>query len=321
MRHSVLSALLIAGCLMLAPARAQVLQSMNYDDELRHARSLLAGNTPTDISHHIHYDVKFYDAQGHESTATYDIYRDPILYDRVDIKAPSYQSTLIRNLRDNKEWRQVTGEKPLKLVDLDQALDEPHSAIQRFASEPGLVDQMEPQELEHMPLLCANDNDGTAICFDPMIHLFAYAQMFNRTIMYDQWLPIGTHVVPGHIRIYQEKKLLVEATGTVEAIRKFPPHLMELPDTPSQPDPITLHKFLHYKPIDLSDTHYGNIQVRVWVDEQGKITKEEIIDSDDKHLNGIIHKFFRNAVMQPQMKDGIAVPFDTVINLEYYPRP
>ena len=111
---------------------------------------------------------------------------------------------------------------PFKMVDFEQVLDFPEAAVSRFSKELQSVRQMHPQELQGAPLLCANDNAGTAICFNPMIRLFSYAQMFNRTIMYDQWLPIGTHTVPGNIRIYEDKKLLVEATGTVEAVKEFP---------------------------------------------------------------------------------------------------
>ena len=285
--------------------------------------SLMAGTTATDIPHHVHYDLKLYDLKGHESTATYDIYRDPLLYDRFKIKMQNYRLTLIRSLhgnQDSQDWLHTTGDKPLRITDFEQAYDMPVSAIKRFAQE-GQIEKMEMQELQGIPLLCANDNDGTAICFDPLIHLFSYAQMFNRTIMYDQWLPIGNHVVPGSIRIYQDKKLLVQATGTVEAIKKFPPHLMEIPDTPSQPDPLKTHKILHYKPVDISQLRYGNIAIHISVDEKGKVTKAEVADSDDKHLDGLARKFARHLVMQPEMQNGTPVPFETIIYMEYYPQP
>ncbi|WP_158751689.1 energy transducer TonB [Acidobacterium sp. S8] len=320
MRCSIFSISLIFGALALSPLRAQVMQSMNYDEELRHANSLVAGTTAEDISHHVHYDLKLYDQEGHESTATYDIYRDPLLYQRVEIKAADYNLTQVDYLHDHKSWLQTSGFKPLKITDFEQAVDVPQAAIKRFANE-GMSDIMQPEELEGAPLLCANDNDGTAICFNPFIHLFAYAQMFNRTIMYDQWLPIGTHSVPGNIRIFEDKKLLVEATGTVEAVDKFPPHFMQIPETPSQPDPAKAHKIVSYKPMDISQMRYGNIQIHIFVDEQGKVTKAEIVDSDDKHLEGIARKFARSLVMQPQMQNGAPVPYDTMIYLEYYPQP
>jgi TonB family protein len=311
------------GTLSLAPIHAQVPQNTDYEKELQYARSLLADTTATDIPHHVHYDLKLYDLDGHETTATYDVYRDPLLYDRYEIKAPNYEFTMIRSLRGPSklvDWLHTTGDKPLRITDFEQAFDMPISAIKRFAQE-GQIGKMEPQELEGAPLICANDNDGTAICFNPLVHIFAYAQMFNRTIMYDQWLPIGTHVVPGVIRIYQDKKLLVEATGTVEAVKTFPPHFMQVPDTPSQTDPANMHKILHYEPLDISQMRYGNIAVRISVDEKGKVTKAEVADSDDKHLDGVARKFARKLLMQPEIKDGSPVPYDTVIYLEYYPQP
>jgi len=241
-------------------ALAQVMQNMNYEQELQHAKSLLAGETATDISHHIHYDLKLYDRDNHQSTATYDIYRDPAMNQHVEIKARDYALMQIANLRDKKEWLHYTGDKP------------------------------------------------------------PYAQMFNRTIMYDEWLPIGTHTVPGSIRIYEGKKLLVEATGTVETVNKFPEHFMEMPETPSQADPTTAHKAVRYQPIDASGASYGNTEIRVSADEKGQVTKADVIDSDDKRLEGVARKFARNIVFQPQVENGQPVPFTSVIYVEYYPR-
>ncbi|HYK34740.1 energy transducer TonB [Alloacidobacterium sp.] len=295
------------------------MQNTNYDKELQHAKSLLAGSSPTDIPHHIHYDLKLYDRDGHESAATYDIYRDPVMYQRVDIKAGDFQFTRISNLRDHVDWQHSTGDMPLKIFDFERVMEFPQAAADRFSKEPQNVKEMQPEQLEGAPLLCANDNAGTAICFNPMIRLFAYAQMFNRTIMYDQWLTIGSHTAPGTIRVYEDKKLLVDAAGSVDVIKKFPDHLMEIPDTPSQPSPQSQYKIAKSKPMDLSDARYGNIQVALSVDEKGHVTKESIVDSDDKHLEGTARKYVRDLVFEPSIKDGQPVPFETVLYLEYYP--
>ena len=296
------------------------MQNTNYEQELRHAQSLLAGATASDIPHHVHYDLKLYDRDGHESTTgTYDIYRDPTRFQRIDIKVGEFQFTRISNLSNHVEWVHYTGQMPLKIVDFERVMDIPEAAVSRFSKELDSVRQMQPQQLQGAPLLCANDNAGTAICFNPMIRLFSYAQMFNRTIMYDQWLPIGLHTVPGSIRIFEDKKLLLEATGTVEAVKTFPDHLLEIPETPSQPSPDSDYKIVKSKPMDLSDPRYGNVQIAVSIDEKGHTTKESIIDSDDKHLDGIARKYAKDLVFEPRLKDGQPVPFDTVIYLEYYP--
>lgn len=299
--------------------QCQVMQNTNYQQELAHAKSLLAGMTSRDISHHIHYDLKLYDRDGHESDATFDIYRDPILYQRMEVKAGDYQLTRIANLRDHIEWQHYTGDMPLKISDFEQVVSLPEAAVNRLNNEPDSVGPMTPQQLEGAPLLCANDNAGTAVCFNPLIRLFAYAQMFNRTIMYDQWLPIGAHSVPGAIRIYEDKHLLVEAKGTVEAVKTFPENFMQIPDTPSQPPPESQYKIVKTKSMDLSQQRYGNTQIMVSVDEKGRVTKESIVDSDDKHLEGVTRKFARDLVFEPRLKDGQPVSFETSLYFEYYP--
>jgi hypothetical protein len=305
--------------LALVYAHSQVMQNTNYEHEMEHAKSILAGATSTDIPHHTHYDLKLYDRVGHESTATYDIYRDSNTNERIEVKADNYQLTRISNLRDHKDWIRYTGDMPLKIVDFEAVMDLPTAAVNRFKTERETVSTMHSDQLDGAPLLCANDNDGTAICFNPMIRLFAYAQMFNRTVMYDQWLPIGTHTVPGTIRIYEDKKMLVDATGTVEAVKNLPDNFMEIPDTPSQPPPQTQYKIVKSKPLDLSQQRYGNIQIAVSVDEKGHVTKESVIDSDDKHIEGPLRKYARELTLEPRMKDGQPVPFDAVLYFEYYP--
>src|ERR1700753_4315225 len=104
---------LTVAAVVFTHAHGQVMQNTNYEQELRHAMSLIAGMTSTDIPHHIHYDLKLYDRDGRESTATYDIYRDPIMYQRIEMKAGSFELTHISNVRDKKEWLQYTGEEPV----------------------------------------------------------------------------------------------------------------------------------------------------------------------------------------------------------------
>jgi hypothetical protein len=314
MRYFVLVFLLVA-----ASARPQVMQNTNYQHELEHARALLAGTTPTDAPHHVHYDLKFYDRNGHEGTATYDVYRDPIMYERTEIKADDYQFTQISDVRNHTVWQQYTGDKPLKVAGFEQAVQMPMAAINRLAREPERVGNMELQAFEKMPLLCANDHAGTAVCFNPLIHLFSFAQMFNQTVMYDNWLPVGSHTVPGTVRIYEDKKLLLQATATVEMVKKFPPHLMEIPQTPSQPDPVSRHKIVQREEMELTQARFGDVAMRLSVDEKGHVTKVAVLDSDDKHIEGPAKKFAQHLVYEPEVENGHPVPFETVIYVEYYP--
>jgi hypothetical protein len=298
---------------------AQVMLNMNYERELRHAESLIAGSSVLDVAHHIHYDLKLYDRNGHESTATYDIYRAPLLCTRVEIKSGNYTFTHISSEREKKEWLRYSGERPLKVFDFQRAFDRPYSAIERLAQELHNIGQLQTDQLDGAPLLCANDHAGTAICFNPLLHLFAYAQMFNQTIMYDRWLPIGSHTVPGSIRIYEDKKLLVEATGTVEVVKKFPPGWMQLPAEPSMPDPDIAHPVVRRKPIDMTEAVYGNAEIAVSVDEKGHVKKADIVDSDEKKIEGLARKSAHGMVFVPQKENGQPTPFDTILYLEYYP--
>ena len=105
----------------------------------------------TDIPHHLHYDLKLYDRDGHESTATYDIYRDPTRFKRIEIKAGDYQFTRISSCMTMWTGGTYTGDVPLKLVDFERVLDYPEAAANRFSKEPQSVKQMQPQQLQGAP--------------------------------------------------------------------------------------------------------------------------------------------------------------------------
>jgi hypothetical protein len=294
---------------------AQVMQTKRFDTLLSHARALSAGETASDISHHIHYDVKYRDEHGHEVTATYDIYRDRLRYTRVDIAAQGYRCRHIKDLLNKSEWQHSAGDIPLKIFDLRDVLVEPEPEIQVFTKYP-LAASVHQEMIDGSPFACADDNSGVRICFDPLIRSFAFAQVLNQTVTYDDWQRIGTHAVPGKIRLYDDKKLLVEATGKVEPVKQFP-SLFFAPGSES-PDKDQSHRIVHLKPM-VKEAVYGNVQLQISVDGAGKVTKAKILDADNNQVKPIATKLARSLRFDPQSTNGQPAPFTSVFYLHYFP--
>ncbi len=295
---------------------AQVLQTSRYATVLSHARALTAGSTASDVAHHIHYDLKFRDRHGHEFTATYDIYRDPPRQTRVDIVAGDYRYTHIRDLMNKRDWKHFSGDMPLKIFDLRDVLIEPKPEIYRLEqSQPPPA--VRPEMIDGSPFACASNQVSVRVCFDPLIRTFAFAQVFNQTVTYDDWQRIGTHAIPGKISLYDGKKPLVEATGKVETVRKFPPLLFVPGDEPTQSEDED-HRLIRFKP-QPDFPFYGNVQLQISVNEKGKVTKTKLIDSDNHHLDEVATSYARSFRFAPENANGQPSSFTSVFYLHYFP--
>lgn len=310
--------------LFAASSSGQVIQTRTLASAVRQARRLLAGATASDLPHHVHYDVKFRDRYGHKATATFDIYRDPLRFIRVDVTSGGYHSESVEDLIGKHNWRHVTGEVPLKLFDLDDILLAPQPAL--FGLDRGGLNHsgrgsipVHQEMVNRSPYLCADDHEAIRVCFDPLIRAFVFAQVFNETFVYSDWMRIGTHAIPAKIQIFDDSKVLVEATGSVEPVKKFPPSFFQ-PAPQQGSDQKPLPKVVHMQAVPASP-FYGNVEIQITIDPAGKVTDAKILDSDDKRINRPALKFARGlAFAPPDAGANNAPPLTTLFYLHYFPQ-
>lgn len=296
-------------------AQCQVLEDLNLEHEIDRATSMLAGTRADDLPHQVHYELKLVDVRGQESHATYDIFRENTLA-HVEMSALGFHYVRVLVDDGKRTWSKETGTEPLKLLDFQMVLLGPSAALSRLKAEmPRLVRQV----IDGSPYLCADDGGGTAICFDPLLHIYAFGQTFNQTAVYDTWLKVGVRYVPGHIRIFQGKRLLLEATGTVLPESKFPPETFTIPAQPED-STVELHSILKTgRTDDARGLLYGNVQLTVGVDEKGKVRKVDVVDSDDKDLEGAAKHFAKTTVYAPYLVNGQPQSFETTLWYRQYP--
>jgi TonB family protein len=295
----------------------QVMQTRKFATELAGARALTAGATASDVAHHLHYDVTFHDRTGHAATATYDLYRDPGRFLRIDTVSGDYRYTHIEDLVNHRTWIHFTGDGPLKLLDLTDVLLEPTPEIYGFEHFSASPPPLQPAVVDDLLYNCADDKKAIRVCFDPFVRIFAFAQVYNQSVTYQNWLHIGSHVAAGKVQLYDDQKLLVEAIGKVERVQQFPPSLFEPGNEPSQSEDNGHHP-IHMKAVKESPL-YGNVEMQLQVDAEGKVTKAKVIDSDDKQLNHTAEKSARGMTYAPQMVNGVATPFTTIAFMHYFP--
>jgi hypothetical protein len=312
--------------LLLPAGRAQVMATRPFDTEIKRARALEAGATATDLPHHVHYDLKLYSHKGKLTTGTWDIWRDPQHYIRDDIVAGDYHYTHIEDLIQKRNWRHFNTLMPLKVYDLRQNYQEPKFAVAQFSAPEGKY-SVRFQQVGGSPFDCTGLVSQTRICFDPLAHVLAFAQMYNQAVTWEDWQPLGAHSVPKVFRIYDAGRVMVEAAGQAEKVKTFPPGLFVIPpDQPDMGEPeddnSTPHKVIAVPSLDSRAFTavarlYGNVLVQVQVGIDGKVKKVRLMDADDDDIVHDSVQFAKHLTFAPQVKDGVPTPFDQYIYLHY----
>lgn len=298
---------------------AQVMQTHRLAVALQRARALRAGALSTDIAHHIHYDITYEDRSGHDQKATYDIYRDPGRYTRVEIAAGDYHNIEITDWQTHRVQTSFTSDMPLKIYDFTKILDEPQPVIYGLEHNQHGPPQVQQETIDNAPYFCSDDGIAIRLCFDPFLHSFAFAQVYNQTYTYEDWRSVGTHAFPAKIQIFDGKKTLVTAIGKSEAVKRFPLLLFQLdaahPATPDNRRQMTHKAEKKMDPVPL----FGNVQIQLEIDASGKVTKATALDSDDKRIVKPSLRFAKSLAFAPDSKNGAPAPFSTSLYMQYFP--
>ncbi len=297
---------------------AQVVSKPPFSTAIARARALEAGALATDVPHHIHYDLKLYSHTGKLTKGTWDIWSDPLRFTRSDIVAGDFHYTHIEDLVHTAQWRHFNGAMPLKVYDLLQNYSEPGFAVSYFAL-PG--HDVHFEQIEGSPFSCTSQSFHMRVCFDPLAHVLAFAEIFNQTVTWEDWQPIGTHTGARRFRIYDAGRIMVEASGNAEVVKSFPPGLFTIPvNEPDMGEPedngAVQHKVVGMKPVHL-DMLYGNLLIKLDVDAGGKVHKAHLVDADDDDLIHDAMEFVKHLTFAAQITNGVAAPFEQYIYLRY----
>lgn len=317
--------LLSAVLLLMSPALgAQVVAQHPFATELTHALAIEAGASATDVPHHIHYDLKLYDRHHKLTTGTWEIWRDPQHFVRNDFVAGDFHHTHIEDLAQHKEWRHFDRVLPLRFFDLLQNYEKPQVPVALFSNQSLVKDPIIAfEQIGGSPFDCTAQIFDMRICFDPMAHVLAFAQMMNQTVTWEDWQPVGTHTAPRRFRIYDGDRLILEASGAADVVKTFPADLFVIPaGQPDMGEPenngTPPHRIISMKNQD-ETLLYGNVLMHLFVDAKGEVKKAEVVDADNDNLIGDAKHFSRSLKFAPQMKDGVAVPFDEYLYVQHSP--
>jgi hypothetical protein len=287
---------------------------------------------------HLRYELKMLDAKGKEHAGTYETWSTPEA-SRTEIHTDTYNGVEI--LKDNQRWIKEDGLRPLRVMEFMEEQALPKEAIVRSLSG---APKLKPRKANGVTLLCGGNGQSALICLDPSSGFIIFGTVDGETVDYSTWRKLGWRYLAGEVQITRLEKMLVDAKMTV-ASGAVPPDVFAIPEEavesnastdatrgaeglgfvgafamePLGPDKTNVGLDSSGKHRLLTRGGYGNVfphssgkaQVKVWVDERGRVTKAVLEDADDMDVADAALASARGATYAPEQENGHPVGFQT----------
>jgi len=276
----------------------------------------------TAVPIHLRYELKMVDYKGNPHTGTYEIWRDKDA-SHTEIHTDTYNWSDLT--KDGKSWALESGVRPLRVKEFISNRLIPAMIVNGLTK---LRPELKPKNVKGNTWMCGGDNLTDSICFEAATGYPTRVQRNDGKFEYEDWRQIGSLSLAGVVRMTNVNQLLFEArlTEASDAISpeafSVPPGATLLPEGsrieirqgifPPAPNHPMIRKGAGLG-MRLNST--GEAQVKVWVDEKGKVTKEEVEDADDKDLAVIALQEARTTLYQPYRVNGSNVGFETMFYL------
>lgn len=271
---------------------------------------------------HLRYELKMVDYKGNPHTGTYEMWRGKDA-SRTEIHTDTYNWSDLT--KDGKSWALESGERPLRVKEFISHRLIPAMIVNGLTK---LKPELKPKNVKGDTWMCGGENLTDSMCFEAATGYPTRAQRNDGKYEYEDWRQIGSLSLAGVVRMTNVNQLLFEArlTEASNAISpeafSVPPGAKLLPEgsrielrTGIMP-PVTNHPIMRRGAgLGMRLNSTGEAQVNVWVNEKGKVTREEVEDADDKDLAVTALQVARSTLYQPYLVNGSYVSFETTFDL------
>jgi len=273
---------------------------------------------------HLRYELKTVDVNGKQHTGSFETWNSKEGH-RTEIHLDNYNGIELER-SDGGRWLLHDGPRPLRVAEFVQERLLPRTAIQRsLVGGPSL----KPRKVNDATLLCAGDGDTAKVCFDQPTGFIAVASVDQEMITYEAWRKIGWKYMAGVVRDTHNNHMILEATMTV-ASNDVSPDVFAVPEGAVQVKAGTSTSAFEVPGVDLAAPSHsvlsqgvstivpltsGSVQVTVWVDEKGKVTKAVLEDADDKDIGDWALDIVRRSIYTPYQENGKYVSYKTSVYL------
>jgi len=310
------------------------------DDDLAKAanRMLASATAHTEdlrAPYHQRYDLTMIDYRGQKHSGSVESWINNSGR-RTEIHTDTYSSVRVTDFENNRMWERSEGIEPLRVQEfvwdelypthIQQSLLHP-TTVQAGKSQAGdTIPRLSAETVGEAQLTCASNQAQAKMCFDLATGFLVAGRFKSERVDYEGWQKIGMKYREQTLRILQDTNLLVEAkltlatdSASTDEILKNISELHEiLPADESSSVP--QHRILGQIPSETppSSAIHGSAQVRVTVDEKGKVVHAEIEDADDEQVAAAALERARGTIYAPYLVGGRATGFDTtaVITLD-----
>jgi hypothetical protein len=229
--------------------------------------------------------------------------------------------------KDGQIWVVKNGLRPLRVKEFTQARLISFDAIMSTMMQG--AQKLQTKKIDNAARLCAGENPRGSICFDPSTGYIVLETKAEQKFEYDGWKQVGPLHLASLVRVSSGKHLLFEATlkeaSDQVAAEAFaaPAGATPQPGSARMIDPDVVfarennHRILSRGMVPMrtfADTG-GEAQIRVWVDEKGKVTKAEVEDADNKSMADVALAKAKDSLYEPDLENGRYVSFETTYEL------
>ena len=275
----------------------------------------------TAVPIHLRYELKMVDYKGNPHTGTYEMWRSKDA-SHTEIHTDTYNWSDLT--KDGKSWALESGVRPLRVKEFISHRLIPAMIMNGLTK---LKPELKPKNVKGDTWMCGGENLTDSMCFEAATGYPTRAQRNDGKFEYEDWRQIDSLSLAGVVRMTNVNQLLFEArlTEASDVISpeafSIPPGATLLPEGsrielgegifPPAPNHPIMRKGTGLGMLNST----GEAQVKVWVNEKGKVTKEEVEDADDKDLAVTALQEARSTLYQPYLVNGSYVSFETTFNL------
>jgi hypothetical protein len=267
---------------------------------------------------HLRYELKMEDYKGNPHTGTYEMWRSSV-GSRTEIHTDTYNWSELT--KSGQSWVIEDGVRPLRIMEFTEDRLLPRVAV---TTVPSYNPPLKKRKINEISWMCGGDSDKASFCFDASTGLMTLTTRYEEKIEYEGWKQINSTYLASIVRMTYGKHLLFEAKLT-EVSDEVSPEAFSVPTgadllptgyriSPRTGimSPATTHPLKRKgetTPQHLTST--GEAQIKVWVDEHGKVTKAEVEDADDKDLASAALEQAKSSLYEPYRVDGNNASFET----------
>jgi hypothetical protein len=303
------------------------------DDDLAKAndRMFAAATAHTEdlkAPYHQRYELTMTDYRGQKHTGSYETWINNS-GSRTEIHTDTYNYVFVTDFESKRRWESKEGVEPLRVQEfhwdqlypahIQQNLLHPYTVKEGKMQAGDTIPSLASETVGDAQLTCATNQTQAKMCFDLETGFLVSGSWKSEHVEYEGWRKIGMKYRESTLRILQDTKPLVEAKLTL-ATETFPTdeifqkidELREIfpGDTSSRAVQHPSRGYVPSRTPPASAIH-GSAQVRVSVDEKGKVVQAEVEDADDEQVAAAALERARTTQYVPYLDGGHPTGFDT----------